>query len=492
MIIEFGEYLPDLPDFNNPGATEAKNVIPDGVSYKEMPSLTVYSDALNDTCRGAIAGRNASSGDSANFAGDETKLYLLASAAWSDVSKSGGYNLAEGENWSFTQFGNRILATNINDPIQSYSIGTSSVFADLAATAPQARYITALRNFVLVGNTFDGDGSVPNRIRWCAFGDPTSWTVSASTQSDFQDLDARNGWVKQVSGGEYGVVFQEKAISRVNYTGSPVVFQIDTVEENRGTQASNSVIKVGNFHFYLGLDGFYVFDGNQSISIGENKVDKTFFADLDTTYMQNIFAGVDYTKKIVLWAYPGAGNSDGRPNKILLYNYAQNAMKRWSYAEFDIEYLFSSLSEGYTLDGLDSLSSSIDTLSFSLDSRIYTGNNLLLSAFDSSHRLCNFTGSALTALIETQEAQISPGQRTNLMRLRPLIDGSSATITVQIGTRNSLTESVTWGNAISPDSIGEVQLRSNARYHRARINISSGFDHAQGIEILEARAAGRR
>jgi hypothetical protein len=27
MMIPFGEYLPDLPDLNNPGSTVAKNVV---------------------------------------------------------------------------------------------------------------------------------------------------------------------------------------------------------------------------------------------------------------------------------------------------------------------------------------------------------------------------------------------------------------------------------------------------------------------------------
>lgn len=487
-----GEYLPDLPSFNNTGVTEAKNVIPGGDSYLQFPGLTVYSDALTARCQGAIFAKD-SGGNSFNFAGDATKLYKLAIAAWSNVSKVGGYSTNSDERWFFSTYGQRVLATNFTDAIQTYLMGTSSAFADLSATAPKARYITAMRDFVVVGNTFDSvDGNVPNRIRWSAIGDPTSWTVSSSTQADYQDLDSSKGWVKQVIGGEYGVVFQERAINRMTYVGSPVIFQFDEIEINRGLLASGGVVKIGNFIAYLGLDGFYIFDGNQSISIGENKINRTFFNDVDLGYLDRISATADLDKQIIYWSYPGSGNTGGRPNKILMYNYSPNATKRWSYAEIETEVIYISLSEGYTLDTLDSLSGSIDALTIYLDSRFYTGDNYILSAFNSDHKLSTFTGSPLTALIETQEAQFFEGRRSTLNLSRPLVDGNSSTVTLQIGTRNNLTESVTWGSAISANSTGEFESRSNARYHRGRLNISGGFNHAQGIEVLHTVDGGSR
>jgi hypothetical protein len=248
---------------------------------------------------------------------------------------------------------------------------------------------------------------VSDTLQYC---DVTDWTVSPSTQANFYDLNSSDGWVKQIVGGEYGVIFQERAITRMDYIGSPSVFQMSKIESNRGTQAPGSVVKVGNFIAYLGLDGFYIFDGNQSAPIGTNKIDKTFYADLDSSYFDRICSAVDSSKQIIYWAYPNADAIDGNPNRILCYNYSPNATKRWSLIDsgIDIEALFTSFSEGYTLDSLDAISTSIDALEFSLDSRVWTGDDLLLSAFNSTHKLANFTGSALTATIETQEAQISP------------------------------------------------------------------------------------
>lgn len=491
MKIEFGEHLPDLPAFENPGATIAKNVIPLG-SYQPFLSQVVYSNALTARCQGAFSTKD-SDGNSVNFAGDATKLYRMSSASYADVSKTGNYTTSQDDMWYFTRYNNRLLATNFLDPIQNFTVNSSSQFSDLAAAAPKARYITTIRSFVLVGNTYDAsDGNVPNRVRWCGLGDPTSWPVSATTQADYEDLDVSKGWVRQVVGGEYGVVFQERAISRMTYVGSPAVWQFDEVESGKGTMSPGSVIKVGNIIFYLGLDGFYAFDGNQSIPIGANKVDKTFFSEVDLTYLNRICVSADFDKQIVYWAYPATGNIGGRCNKILCYNFSPNATKRWSVIDgLDIEYLYTSLSEGYTLDSLDTISGSLDALGFSLDSRVWTGENYILSGFNNAHKQVNFTGTPMDALLETTEFQAYPGYRSNVTLIRPIVDGSG-TVTVQMGTRNTQGSSASYANAVSTNSTGDCPVRSNARYHRVRVNISGGFNHAIGIEVLKAARVGTR
>lgn len=489
--IPFGEWLPDLPSYANPGATVANNVIPLGISYGQFLGQTVYSNALDARCQGAISTKDAS-GNTVNFAGNASKLYKSAAAVYSDVSLAGGYTTNPEENWHFTRFGDRLIATNFAENPQSFTLSSSANFANLT-TAIKARYCATIRDFLVLGNTYDAvDGNVPHRVRWSAIGDPTDFTVSASTQSDFDDRNPSYGHVRQIIGGESGVVFQERAICRMTYVGSPVIWQFDEVEIGKGTQASYAAIKVGNIIPYLGIDGFYVFDGSQSVAIGSNKVDRTFFSELDASYLSRIYAVADFDRQIVYWLYPATGHSSGNGNKILAYNYSPNASMRWASAsDLNLEFMYASISEGYTLDSLDSLSGSLDALPFSLDSRVYKGENYLLSGFDSNHKQVNFDGSAMTAMLETQEVQLFPSKRSYISRIRPLVDGSG-TVTAQMGTRNLQSESVTYGSSASVGANGDCPVRSNARYQRVRVNISGGFTHAQGVEVVEASSAGSR
>lgn len=490
--VEFGEYTPDLPEYNNPGATVAANVTPGGTSYKPFYGPVVQSSNSTDaTPKGAFSTRD-SGGNTTSFVGDTSKLYTYTAATHTDVSKVGGYAVGADDVWEFAQIGFVVLATNFADPIQAWTLGTSTEFADLSASAPKARHIATVRNFVVTGNTEDSDGTLPHRVRWSALNDPTSWTVSSATQSDFQDLAGKGGWVQKVIGGEFGVIFLEREIWRMTYVGSPAVFQFDAVEEQRGTPAPGSCIKVGNWIFYLGRDGFYIFDGQESIPIGANRIDRTFWADVDQSYLWNMWTAVDPDDQIIYLAYPGTGNAAGRPNKILMYNYSPNATKRWSYAETDISMIFNQQAEGYTLEGLDALSASIDALTFSLDSRTYTNNQTVLSGYNSSKRLVTYSGDALTATIETTEASFNKGARSRIFRTRPLVQGSNAVITLQVGEKNRLNEAVTWQASRSQLSSGDIAVKSNAFYHRFRAQISGGFDHAIGIEVDKPSSGGNR
>jgi len=476
MILPFGEYLPDLPDFQNQGATVAKNVVPLISSYGQMKGLNPLSGAIDARARGGISLRDTI-GNSQAYVGDATKLYGLEIMDFNDYSKSGGYTTSTDELWEFAKWGNTVIATNFSDDIQVITVGDTT-FADLGGTPPKARHINVIRDFVVVGNTYDAtDGNVPNRVRWSGINNSETWAVSAATQSDYQDLQGNGGWVQKIVGGEYGVVFQERAIWRMTYIGSPAVFQFDEVEPNRGTPAPNSVTRFGDTIFYLGIDGFYKMEnGVRSTPIGTNKVDDTFFADLDETYYDRVSAAVDTTQTLVYWSYAGAGNTDGRPNKLMIYNWTTG---KWSTAEIDTEYLFNYSPQGYTLDSLDNVSTSLDDLNHSLDSRAWTGTSSVLGCFNADNKLCDFTGSALDATLETTEAQPVDNARAVITSLRPITDG---TATVQLGARENQADSVTWSADTALNSIGEANIRSSSRYHRARVNITGGFNHAQGVE----------
>ncbi len=490
-IIEFGEYTPDLPDYKNPGSTEAKNVTPSGTSYKQFLGPTVLSsDAVDDTCRGAFSTRDAD-GNSTTFVAVDDKLYKYDSNSHTDES-NGTYNLGTDERWEFTQLGFTVVASNIADNMQQWTLGTSTDFADLDAGAPKARHIGTVRTFLVAGNTDDADGVLPHRVRWSAIGDPTDWTVSSATQSDYQDLAGEGGWVQRIIGGEYGVVFLEREIYRMTYVGSPVVFQFDAVEKHRGTPAPGSCIKVGNWIFYLADDGFYIFDGQESIPIGANRIDRTFWADVDPAYLWNIWTAVDPDDKIIYCAYPNNDATAGRPNRILMYNYAPNATRRWSYAETDMAMIFNQQAEGYTLEGLDAVSSDLDALAFSLDSRAWTNNQTVLAGYNSANKLVTFSGDPLDAVLETTEAALKEGRRCRITRTRPLVEGSNATITLQVGEKNKTNEAVSWQGVRSQLSSGDIPVRSNAFYHRFRANISGGFDHAIGVEVYDPMDAGKR
>jgi len=386
MTIVFGEYLPDQPALNNPGVVTANNVFPAVQGYKPIRTLQTITDALDDYARGAIIVKDKD-GTAFTIAGDEKKLYQLSATAW--VDKTGTtYTTAAEEVWEFVKWKEKILATNFTDEIQTMTIDGAS-FADLVAN-PKARHIAVVRSFVVVGNTFDSvDGNVPYRVRWSALDDETDWTVAVATLSDFNDLPGDGGWVQKVVGGEIGVVFQENSIQRMTFVGSPNVFQFDEVLPCKGTPASGSVVQDGNNIYFLAQDGFSVVRNGVTIEpIGFGKVDRTFFADLDESNIFRMTGTSDPLTKRIFWAYPGAGNTGGLPNKVLIYDWG---LQKWSMMEEDIE-LFSQQASGvFTLDTLDTwdLGTTLvvgDNSTFASDTGDWTkGGNWAISAGVATH-----------------------------------------------------------------------------------------------------------
>ena len=481
-----GEWLPDLPPLDNPGVTLATNVVPVAAGYKSMQTMSAYSGAADAYLRGIFAakGTNATSN---LFAGDATKLYLFnaADSSLANKSKSGNYSLGTTDAWRFVQFADRIIAAHGTDDIlQSYVIGTSSLFADLSGT-PAARYIAVVRDFVVTAHVKYSSTIYPRRLRWSAIDDATGWTIGTN-QSDIQDV-ADIGNCTGLVGGEYGTVLFERGIVRMSYVGSPLIFQFDKVETSRGCPYPGSVANVGPFVFYLSQDGFYLFDGNSSRSIGSEKVDRTFFDEFNKSVAHRMTAAVDPRNKLVMWSYPTTG--DGTPDKILVYNYL---LERWSSIELDHDMLSSFFSASYTLENLDNVNSSIDALDISLDDPLWIGGEYFLGG-SKDKKIHTFSGENLAATLQTAEFEASPGRASILTQVQPYLtqadDATPPTISAQVASRARPHDAQSFGSSSSINADNFIPLRSSGRFHQVKFS-ATDFGTFQGYDMaLQQRGA---
>lgn len=493
MQVAFGPYAPDQGARVGGVTRHVVNAVPrtktaQGVTYGPVSALSPISDALAGRPFGGAAGRDED-GNVKTFAADGSDIFALSGSSWGNVSKSSGaYTIPTDGGVEFTQFGDRIIAAmGVSDPLQSYMLSSSSAFADLAAAAPRARHIATVQDTVMVGNTFDiTDGNRPGRVWWSAFNDPTNWptpgtTAAASVQSDYQDLP-NGGWVQHIApsvGGVAGTIILEKSIYRMAYQGPPTIFGFYEVENNRGTPAPRSCVNIGSAVAYLGEQGFFIFDGQQSIPIGDQKIDKTFFADLDQNYFHRVIAVNDPINKVVFWSYPGADNVGGRPNRLLMYNWS---IGEWGYAETDTELLLQDLTAGYTVEDLDGFGT-LEELPFTVDSRVWTAGRFVLSGFDADQKLSRLAGPALEATLDTQE--FGGEGRIWINSIRPYVDSqSSPTVSVALRTRDDAGGAVGISSFSETADNGAAHFTTSTRYARARVKVAAGetWTHAEGVD----------
>lgn len=489
--LKFAEWLPDLPEFDNPGSPNVSNVLWVNGAYAPAQGFSSLGVALPARCQGAYAALDDTGGLHV-YAGIATQLLEYSGTGFTDRSGA-SYTTADGQYWKFGEFsspgfGNLIIATNFADPVQAMETGDTA-FAALAGSPPRASALGVIGQFVMLGNTEEAvNGAAPYRVQWCGIANPNYWafgTLAAQqAQAGEQFLNAVYGPVTHISdGSQFGLIFQQRGITRAYYTGDDAIFAFDTYEKQRGALFPNACVQIGNLTYFIAADGFCVTDGQQVTPIGHGKVDSTVLADLAQNYGDRVRGSVDPKNKLILWSYCSGGNSTGIPDKVIAYNYAEG---RFTPVGLSLSLVFTTQSFGYTMDTLDNVNVNLDLITPSLDSPSWEGGNQEVGAFDGSNLYGGLGGAALVASLDTAEAAPNPGGLTYIDGIRPVVtdpDGTGS-LNAQALTRQLENGSYTVSAAAEQNiSTGRCDLRASGRYVRARVSITGGFGKAVGADI---------
>jgi hypothetical protein len=379
------------------------------------------------------------------------------------------YTTPTNQRWRFTQFGNVIIGANGGNRLQGYNLNTSSTFQDLAADAPTSRYITVVRDFVVSGYV---GTDYANRVQWSALGDESSWTTSATTQADFQDI-ADGGAVVGITGGEFGLVFLDRSIHRMSYIGSPLIFQFDNISRNLGCYEPNTIIQYAGTTFFLSDDGFYACDGQNIIAIGNEKVNRYFYSDIDEGLFPLMSAAVDPFRKLIVWAY--ASNNSATVNKLLIYNFET---KKWTSGTTTVSRIATSSTPTVVLEGLD-VYGNLDTILTSFDSRLWLGGKAQFAGV-SGTKIVTFSGASMTATIETGDIEM-PGATSAITMAKPIVDNGSGNVALL--SRRLLNETTVFGSQTVANSENRVSIRGVGRYHRLQLTPTGSWTTVVGVDI---------
>jgi hypothetical protein len=273
----------------------------------------------------------------------------------------------------------------------------------------------------------------------------------------------------------------------MDYVGGATVFRLSVISPNRGAVYGRTVCQDNRRVFFYADDGFFEINGDQVISIGAEKVNRFFDANLNKAYTDRIVAAVDPFNQLALWLYPSVNNTSnttGICDRILIYNYST---KKWSLANTNASTIFSQFVGAYTVELMDIISQNLDDINIALDTDFWNGGQLLLGAIDNNYKAAIFSGTGNQGEIETSEIELFPGFRSNVQSIRPIVDAES---TVTIKTRDRLADTVTESSEISMNSTGINPVRQSGRYIKVNVKTPSGvaWSDAQGIDLVASRA----
>lgn len=475
-------FAPDADQTTLGVLSNVSNLIPSRRGMKGAPSFMTPPDtpALSDPCLGAAVVYKLD-GTRRTLAGTEDAIYELSSGSWSDVSDTGGYSGGSDTRWSITQFGDATLMANAADGIQR---STSGAFAAISG-APSAKIIFSVGSFVMALNVNDG-AVKPDGWHCCAAFDDTDWTESSATQSNSGRLVATAGAV--MAGGrlgEYAVAYKQQSVYLGQYVGAPAVWDWILMQGgDAGCVGQEAWCDMGNAHFFVGIDNFYLLTPSEVIPLGDGTVKEWFSSNANQSFLYRTKCVYDRDSNLVWVFYPSTGTD--QCDSALVYNVQT---KKWGRASMTVQATLQYVSPGFTINGLATLSSTISGLpAISYDSPFWNAGSRALSVVDGSNQIQNLSGPCVSSSLTTGD--VGDDDMVSMLkgiRLRYANAPTSATVQTYISMNSGMPYSTAHSGAMND---GKFDVRCSARWHKARVDFSGDVE-ATGMNA-EFASAGRR
>ena len=476
-MIPFPPFEPDKSPFAFQSGDNLLNCLPSADGWKSMPGLVEVSEALAAECRGAVYYKDTV-GTITIIAGTASDLYKLDTSvtpyAWTNVSKSSGaYNVPVGDRWSFTIFGDYLIAHSLGDVPQYISLSSGTAFADLAGSPPVAKYSWVAGDFLVFGHL----ENETNAIQWSGLNNAEFWTLGERGAD--KQLLPDGGEVQAGIGDSAGAIIVQRDKMRLMQfaPSSGYTFTFSEANTRRGTISAKSVVVIGPGQFaYLCEDGFFA--GVEGRPIGAERVDSWFLDQIDLDYLQDVKGVADPFEKIAWWRFQTTTGA----SSLIGYDWQ---LDRWCYSDIDMTEAAAMASPAITWDGLGDLYATIDDIDVPFDSRLFFGGRPVFACFTSENKLAFLSGQALAATMETASIELTQGARTFVNGARVITDATGFTVTTSGADYHGGTFSSK--SAASPSArSGHVSLRHSARLHRFKVEIPSGsvWSIATGLDVM--------
>ena len=482
----------------------ALNAFGETLASNEMSIATTGATSKIQVTWAAVAGATgfkvyrgtAAAGENIWFSLTPTPLYftdigpggpLPTAGLPPTANTSGGYVGSSESRWSFCQFGDTTMASNLADPMQEKKKG-ASVFSAVP-TAPKAKVIvSANNNFVLAFNTNEGTyGPSPDRWWCCAQNNQDDWAPNVSTGANTGRLIAGQGPITAAGTlGDYVVAYKKESLFLGSFVGSPVQWQWNMIPGGTaGCIGQDAWCNIGGAHFIVGGDMFWIFDGTRPQPFGLGNTRDWFYQNSSPVWRYRTQAIYDKINKLVRIAYPSV-SSTGQLDATLTVNIATTF---WSRDDNLLASFINFVQPGTTIDGMNTYAATINALpNVPVDSPFWSAGGESASYFDNTGKLWNLSGTTQASYIVTGDVGDDDGvSMIDHFRIRYSLRPKTASCTGQYKMNE--------GDAFVPGPVnaindGKFDIRQSARFHRFRVDMTGA--HTETAYDAQPRKAGMR
>jgi hypothetical protein len=357
--------------------------------------------AIPAACVGIYVSRY-NDGTNAVYAGAATDIYQLSSGSW--TSRKGSLTINTSTNWRFATGGNITYASNLANTIAKATTGD---FAAIAG-APKASLLATAYGFLICAD-YDLSGAVPDGIYWSAQYNPDDWTTSVATRcGKLRLLDTPGKVTGLRTLNDQVVAYKERSLYVGADTGSERLWLFRLVSADIGAVSQEAIVDVEYGHFFLGYNGFYVFDGNVPVRI-DGGINEWFFANLNRALIASVRGLYDRDRGLIYWFYPGSGSTV--LNKWVVYHLPT---KRWGAGSLTVEAVVEVLTPGKVWTELYAGTYDAMLAGSAWDSGVSDSSMPYPAVVNSAHTLCFLSGTPGAASFTT--GRIGEEEQVALLR----------------------------------------------------------------------------
>lgn len=244
---------------------------------------------------------------------------------WGTSSSGQGVVLNMGL-WSLSLWGEDLIASPRDGTIYVWdtSGGTGTRATEITNSPDTNKFMgVSSSNRHMIGfGAHDGSNSDPLFIRWCSQNDYTSWAPTETNTAGNLRVD-RGTRIESaiVVAKDEIATFTDTDLYSLRYLGPPLVFGIEHISSNAGIIAPNAAETRGGVVWYMGIEDFFVYDGQ--INIIPCDVRDYVFNDLNRDQKDMIWCGLNSEYEEVWWFYPSATSE--KNDRYVSYNYVNGA-----------------------------------------------------------------------------------------------------------------------------------------------------------------------
>ena len=233
--------------------------------------------------------------------------------------------------WSADNFGQDLVINPNDGPIYYWSnasgLGVRAVLlsslAGASAVPGVARQImvTDQDRKVLAFGCSDIVSGLQDRllVRWSDTENPADWTPTELNSAGGIRIPTGAEFISALETRQEILVWTDLAVHSMRYIGAPFEYSITQIGMT-SILASRAMAAVNDMVFWMGTNGFYVYNGR--VAGLPCSVKDYVFNDLNYDQAEKITTGSNMAFNEVWWFYPSANSSEN--DRYVVYNYNEN------------------------------------------------------------------------------------------------------------------------------------------------------------------------